>query len=56
MADMIPIGPFAHLTGLTIKAFHIYDSMGLPRFGLSTREERAERGTVPSPPQLRARQ
>jgi DNA-binding transcriptional MerR regulator len=29
MPDLIPIGRFAHLTGLTIKALHIYDSMGL---------------------------
>jgi DNA-binding transcriptional MerR regulator len=31
MAELIPIGRFAHITGLTIKALHIYDSMGLLR-------------------------
>lgn len=31
MAELIPIGRFAQITGLTIKALHIYDSLGLLR-------------------------
>lgn len=31
MGDLISIGRFAHITGLTIKALHIYDAMGLLR-------------------------
>jgi len=29
MPDLIPIGRFAQLTGLTIKALRLYDSLGL---------------------------